>query len=288
MIRETSERAYIVAEIGINHNGDINIAKQLIAHASKAGVDAVKIQVRTPEVCVPREQWLVERDTPWGRLTYIDYRMKMEFNNLEILELMSHAKAMNVDIFPSVWDRDALERMRVMRVLDFPAIKIPSAMATNHELIGEASWLCDKDNQTLVISTGMCDKETIIKAMVNVPWNTDLVVMHCTSTYPCPPEDLNLKGIVTLRKLLGTRIGYSNHSTGIMPCVIARALGAEVIEAHITLDRSMWGTDQSASIEPHGFAKMVKYIRDYEVMRGTGKLEIMDSELPALRKLRGE
>ena len=269
---------YIIAEIGINHNGDLDVCKQMIDAAVHAGVEAVKFQKRTPEVSTPPEQQKQMRETPWGYITYLDYRYKVEFNQDQYREIDRYCKQKGVAWFTSVWDEQAVD---FMEQFDTPAYKIPSASLTDHNLLRHVR----KTGRPLVISTGMSTMEQI-RAAVKVVGTANLVIMHCTSTYPCEPEELNLRMIRTLRDEFPCPIGYSGHEVGLVPPQVAVALGACMIERHLTLDRAMWGSDQAASVEPSGFERLVKYVRTAEASLGDGVKRVYESEKPSLKKLR--
>ncbi len=271
--------AYVIAEVGINHNGDLNTAKQIIDAAVHAGVDAVKFQKRTPDVSTPEAQKTQMRETPWGYITYIDYRHKVEFTAEQYHEIDLFCKEKKIPWMVSVWDEAAVD---FMEPFDTPAYKIPSASLTDHKLLKHAR----KTGKPIIISTGMSTMEQIRKA-VKLIGEENLVIMHCTSTYPCEPEELNLKMIETLRKEFPNNpIGYSGHEVGLVPSSIAVALGACMVERHMTLDRAMWGSDQAASVEPWGFETLVKYIRVAEASVGDGVKKVYDSELSSMKKLR--
>lgn len=269
---------YIIAEVGINHNGDIGLAKQLIDAAVDAGVDAVKFQKRTPELCVPPEQQDKMRDTPWGYITYLDYRHKVEFGQEEYEEIDAYCKKRGIDWFASVWDEPSVD---FLEQFEPTAVKIPSASLTDHDLLRHARSM----GRPMIVSSGMSTMEQIEQA-VEVLGQEDLVLCHSTSTYPCEPEELNLQVIETLRERFECPIGYSGHEVGLVPSAVAVALGACSVERHITLDRAMWGSDQAASVEPGGFRKLVKYIRVTEQALGDGVKRVYESELPARDKLR--
>src|SRR6266540_5640106 len=271
--------AFIIAEIGINHNGDVEIAKQMINAAVHAGADAVKFQKRTPEVCTPPEQQSQMRETPWGYITYLEYRKKVEFNENQYREIDKHCKQRGIIWMVSVWDEPSVE---FMEKFDTPAYKIPSASLTDHNLIKCAR----STGRPLILSTGMSTMEQIQEG-VKIAGEKDLVLMHCTSTYPCEPEELNLKMVETLhREFPELPIGYSGHEVGLVPTAIAVALGACMVERHLTLDRAMWGSDQAASVEPWGFETLVKYIRVTERSVGDGVKKVYPSEQSSLKRLR--
>jgi N-acetylneuraminate synthase len=270
--------AYIIAEIGINHNGDLNFAKQMIDAAVHAGVDAVKFQKRTPEVSTPPEQQKQMRETPWGYITYLEYRYKVEFGEAEYREIDRYCKNKGITWLASVWDEQSVD---FLSKFDTPAYKVPSASLTDHNLLRHVR----KAGKPMVISTGMSTIDQI-KTAVDVIGTDNLVIMHCTSTYPCDPEELNLRMIPALREMFPCPIGYSGHEVGLVPSAVAVALGACMVERHITLDRAMWGSDQAASVEPSGFERLVKYIRVSEASLGDGVKRVYDSELSSLKKLR--
>ncbi len=270
---------YVIAEIGINHNGDVEIAKQMIDAAFRAGVDAVKFQKRTPEECTPPEQQKQMRETPWGYITYLDYRYKVEFGKEEYAEIDRYCKEKGIAWMVSVWDESSVD---FMEQFDTPSYKLPSASLTDLDLIRKVRTT----NKPLILSSGMSTMEQIRKA-VDVAGDDNLGMMHCTSTYPCEPEELNLRMVETLhREFPNIPIGYSGHEVGLVPSTIAVALGACMVERHLTLDRAMWGSDQAASVEPGGFRKLVKYIRVTEQSLGDGVKKVYDSEKEPMKKLR--
>lgn len=269
---------YMVAEIGINHNGSIDIAKSLIDVAVKHGMDSVKFQKRTPELCVPPDQQKHMRETPWGYITYLDYRNKVEFGQAEYAEIDRYCKQVDMPWFASVWDEPSVDFLEQFNPVSY---KIPSASLTDHSLLRHVR----KTGRPIILSTGMSTMQQIQEA-VKVVGEQDLVITHATSTYPCDPEELNLKMIGTLRQTFSCPIGYSGHEVGLIPSVVAVSLGACMVERHITLDRAMWGGDQAASVEPGGVERLVKYIRVTEEALGDGIKKVYASELPSLRKLR--
>jgi len=271
--------AYIIAEIGINHNGDLGLAKEMIKAAAHAGADAVKFQKRTPEVCTPLAQQTQMRETPWGYITYLDYRYKVELGLEQYREIDRYCKELGIDWFVSVWDEQSVD---FMEQFDTPAYKIPSASMTDHNLLRHVR----KTGRPLIVSTGMSTMVQIHRAMEAVGLE-NLVIMHTTSAYPCDPDELNLKMIETLRREFPDNpIGYSGHEVGLVPSAVAVALGACSVERHFTLDRAMWGGDQAASVEPGGFERLVKYIRVTEQALGDGVKKVYNSELGPLKKLR--
>ncbi|HEV8551652.1 MAG TPA: N-acetylneuraminate synthase family protein [Polyangiaceae bacterium] len=273
------EPTYVVAEIGINHNGSVEMAKRLIDGAVQAGCDAVKFQKRTPELCVPREQWAIERDTPWGRLTYIEYRRRMEFGHDEFAELDRHAKRRGIPWFASCWD---IESVRFIERFDPPCHKVASACVTDLALLRAIA----ATGRPTMLSTGMSTFDEIERAVLSLG-RQNLLIAHSTSTYPCPPVELNLRMIHTLKhRWPDCPVGYSGHEPGLVPTWVAVGLGATFVERHITLDRTLWGSDQAASVEVTGFRRLVEHIRDIELALGDGIKRVQPGEVPVRNKLR--
>ncbi len=270
---------YVVGEIGINHNGELKNALALIDIARDAGLDAVKFQKRTPEVCTPRDQWDIERDTPWGRMTYIDYRHRVEFGEAEYRVIDEHCREVGIDWFASPWDVESVDFLSAFNV---PAHKVASACLTDDQLLRALR----ATGKTVILSTGMSTPEQIRHA-VEVLGSRNIVLCHATSTYPAAPAELNLRMINTLMtEYPNVPIGYSGHETGLQTTVAAVALGAVMVERHITLDRAMWGSDQAASVEPGGLSRLVRDIRVVEDALGDGVKRIYPGELTAMKKLR--
>lgn len=270
---------YVVGEIGINHNGELGNALALIDAAAEAGCDAVKFQKRTPEICTPRDQWDIERDTPWGRMTYIDYRHKVEFGEDEYRAIDEHCAKRGIDWFASPWDTEAVA---FLEKFDVPAHKVASASLTDDELLRALR----ATGRTVVLSTGMSTPQQIRHA-VEVLGSANILLCHATSTYPAKAEELNLRVINTLsEEYPNVPIGYSGHETGLQTTLAAVALGATFVERHITLDRAMWGSDQAASVEPGGLTRLVRDIRTIETALGDGVKRVYESELGPMKKLR--
>jgi N-acetylneuraminate synthase len=273
------EPVFVIAEIGINHNGSLQLAKRLIDGAVLAGADAVKFQKRTPELCVPREQWAIERDTPWGRMSYIDYRRKVEFGEREYAAIDRHCRERGILWFASAWDEQAVD---FMERFDPPAYKAASASLTDHALLRAMK----ATGRPLFLSTGMSTLEEIHDGIA-AAGRERLLVAHATSTYPCPVHELNLRMLLTLKAAYPEcPIGYSGHETGLAPTWAAVTLGATFVERHVTLDRAMWGSDQAASVEIGGLMRLVTNIRDIERSLGDGRKRVYAGELPQLEKLR--
>ena len=269
---------YIIAEIGVNHNGDLDTAKQMILSAKETGADAVKFQKRTPELCVPEDQRDIMRETPWGYISYMAYREKVEFGQAEYKEIDRFCREIGIDWFVSVWDEGSVDFIEQFNPACY---KLPSASLTDHNLLRKAR----ETRKPIIISTGMSTAEQI-KEAVKVVGLKDLAILHSTSVYPCDPDELNLRMIPTLKSQYDCPIGYSGHEVGLIPSVVAVGLGANIVERHFTLDRAMWGSDQAASVEPGGFRKLVKYIRVTEMSLGDGVKHVYESEQSSLKKLR--
>ena len=270
---------FVIGEIGINHNGSMDIAKRMIDGALLAGCDAVKFQKRTAEECVPEDQWHIERDTPWGRLTYIEYRHRMEFDEDQFAEIDRYCREKGMVWFASCWDEPSVD---FIEQFDPAVYKAASASLTDIALLKAM-----KDTgKPLMISTGMSTMADIEHA-VEALGHKDLLIAHSTSAYPCPVDQLNLNMIKTLQeKYPDVPIGYSGHEVGLAPTWAAVSLGATFVERHITLDRAMWGSDQSASVEIFGMQRLVNNIRDIEKSMGDGVKQVYENELPSLKKLR--
>tara|TARA_R100000005_G_scaffold96103_1_gene80716 strand:+ start:484 stop:1335 length:852 start_codon:yes stop_codon:yes gene_type:complete len=282
------KKTYIIGEIGINHNGDLDIAKRLIDIATVSGCDAVKFQKRNPEVCVPEHQKNVLRSTPWGEMTYLEYKYRVEFEKEEYDIIDSYCKERNIHWSASPWDMDSLT---FLEQYDIPFLKVPSAMLTNDELLEG----CVATGKRIIFSTGMSTQQEIDHAVevlrtakenYNNPHTMGL--LHCNSTYPAPLKDLNLSAIKTLaNQYPDFEIGYSGHEFRLGTSVAAVYLGASIIERHITLDRTMWGSDHMSSVEPQGLIKLVKGIRELEEAHGDGTIQVTESEKVVRDKLRG-
>ena len=275
-------KTYIIAEIGINHNGSIDIAKKLIDIAHVAGCDAVKFQKRNPDICVPEHQKQIMRDTPWGRITYLEYKYKVEFGQNEYNVINKYCTSKGIAWSASPWDIDSLQ---FLNQYNLPFIKIPSALLTNIELIKEAS----KADKKLILSTGMSNIDEIDKAVETIKLsnpNCQYALLHCNSSYPAPNKDLNLTCIQTLKNRYKCEVGYSGHEFGLTTTIASICFGATIIERHITLDRTMWGTDQMCSVEPQGLIKLVRGVKELNSALGDGVKRITETEIPIKDKLR--
>ena len=274
----TGHPTYVIAEIGINHNGDLEIAKQLIDAAVKAGCDAVKFQKRNPDVCVPEDQKAVERDTPWGKMTYLDYRYRVEFGKHEYDEIDAYCKQKHMDWFASAWDEDSVA---FMEAFNPPCHKIPSAMLTNDRLLK----VFGATERPLILSTGMSTMGEVEHAVKHLG-ERNLMLLHCNSQYPCPVGDLNLNVITTFREAFACPIGYSGHEVEIYPTLLAVALGACIVERHITVNKALWGSDQACSLEADELQELCRQIRSIEGVLGDGVKRLHAGERQALNKLR--
>ncbi|MGN6744199.1 MAG: N-acetylneuraminate synthase family protein [Amnibacterium sp.] len=272
------EPVYVIGEIGLNHNGDVEIAKKLIDVAAVAGVQAVKFQKRTPEISTPEHMKEVPRETPWGTMTYLEYRYRVEFEHEQYAEIGAYADSRGLDWFASPWDEPAVDFLEAMDVV---AHKVASASLTDKGLLRRLA----ATGKPVILSTGMSTLEQI-DAAVEVLGTDRLVMLHATSTYPLPPEEANLLMIDTLKERYGVPVGYSGHEPGLQISIAAVAMGAVAVERHITLDRAMWGSDHAASLEPHGLMSLVRDIRIIGTARGDGVKRVFPGELAPLSKLR--
>ncbi|WP_084100012.1 N-acetylneuraminate synthase family protein [Demequina sp. NBRC 110051] len=269
---------YVIAEIGLNHNGSVDNALRLIDVAIEAGCQAVKFQKRTPEISTPEHMKDTPRDTPWGTMTYLEYRYKVEFEKDEYAQIDAYCKARGIDWFASPWDEPAVDFLEEM---DTVAYKIASASVTDLGMLRRIK----ETGKPVILSTGMSTIEQIDTA-VETLGTDNLVILHATSTYPLPPEEANLLMIPTLAERYGLPTGYSGHEPGLQISVAAVALGAVAVERHITLDRTMWGSDHAASLEPGGLKTLVRDIRIIEQGLGDGVKRVFPGELAPLSKLR--
>jgi N-acetylneuraminate synthase len=273
----TGNPCYVVAEIGINHNGDLSIAKKLIDVAVASGCSAVKFQKRTIDVVYSAAELERPRDSPFGT-TNGELKRALEFGEPQYAEIAAHCKKAGITWFASPWDEasvDFLERFNV------PCHKVASASLTDDHLLRHLR----KTKKPVILSTGMSTLAQIDHA-VEVLGRHDLIVLHATSTYPASYEELNLKVIPVLGQRYNVPVGYSGHETGIASSVASVALGATMVERHLTLDRAMWGSDQAASLEPNGMQRLVRDIRLVETAFGDGKKRLLDREIPIMEKLR--
>ena len=272
---------YFIGEIGINHNGDMEITKKLIDAVNACNWDCAKFQKRNPDVCVPDHQKNIMRDTPWGKMTYLEYKYKVEFGKEEYDNINKYSSEKPVDWTASVWDIDSLE---FLMNYDVPFIKIPSALITNDDLVTASA----QTGKQIIMSTGMSTLEEIDKAFDLIcKHGNKPVVMHTNSSYPTPRKELNLSLIPMYKDRYDCVVGYSGHEPDLEPTVIAVSLGAEVIERHITLSHELWGTDQKSSLEVIGMDKLRKRCADIKDMFGSADKRVTESEIPIRKKLRG-
>ena len=275
------EKTHIIAEIGINHNGSIETALKLIDLAALAGCDSVKFQKRNPDVCVPEHQKNKIRSTPWGDMTYIEYKYRMEFGKEEYDIIDAYCKTRKIGWSASPWDLDSLSFLNNYNI---PYIKIASAMLTDENLVRA----CARTGKKIIMSTGMSTIEEIDLAItwLQTEGCSDYALLHCNSSYPAKLEELNLSCIKTLKNRYKCEVGYSGHEFRLGTSVASVYLGATIVERHITLDRTMWGSDHLSSVEPQGLIKLVKGIRELELAFGDGEKRVYDSEKPFREKLR--
>ena len=268
---------FIIAEIGINHNGDINLAKKLIKMAHDLGADAVKFQKRTVDVVYTQHELEMERPNPFGN-TNGDLKRGLEFGYDEYREIDEYCKSLSIMWFASCWDEESVD---FIEQFNPPCHKIASACLTNDKLI---SYIKNK-GRPILLATGMSTQEQIDHA-VDILGQDNLVIMHCTSTYPSSEAELNLNVIPNYIEKYECPIGYSGHEKGVFPSVLAASMGACAIERHITTDRTLWGSDHPASLEPDGLRRLVRDIRLLNTIKGDGKKVVYESELPIIKKLR--
>lgn len=283
MIGEEGASLYFIAEIGINHNGDVQLAKRLIDAAFAIGWNCVKFQKREPDIAVPEAQKNVPRDTPWGEMTYLDYKKRIEFGRDEYDMLDAYCKAKPLGWTASPWDLPSLE---FLLQYDVPFIKLASAVNGNKALIKAAC----ASGKPIIMSTGMCTQDELDRA---VSWledysNGDYILMHTNSTYPAANDKLNLRYIRTIKERYHCIAGYSGHEQNLEPTVIAAVLGAQVIERHVTLSHDMWGTDQKASLEINAMDMLYKRCAGVSDMLGMGEKTLDEAEMQVRMKLRGE
>lgn len=274
------KKPFLIGEIGINHNGSIDLAKKLIELAVTSGFDAVKFQKRDPDISTPEKQKLKLRQTPWGDMTYLDYKKKIEFGDNEFNEIDKFCKKKKIIWFASAWD---LPSQKFLKKYKLKYNKVASAMLTNIDLIEK---IADEKKLTL-ISTGMSTIKDISKA-VNIfrKKKCKFLLMHCVSTYPCPIENLNLNLIQTLKKKFKCEVGYSGHESSVSPSIIAFMMGATYIERHISLDRSMWGTDQAASLSESGMKNLSDILNKSQYVLGDGIKRLSKQESDLLKKFK--
>jgi len=276
------KKPYLIAEVGINHNGDIKLAKKLIDATFACSWNCVKFQKRNPDICVPEKQKNLPKDTPWGRMTYLEYKKRLEFGKKEYDYINRYCREKPIDWTASVWDLDSL---KFIKKYNPPFLKIPSAHLTNLKLLKEASIT----GIPIIASTGMSTLKEIDNAVVVLKkYSSQFALLHCNSSYPAELSELNLKAIPCLANRYKCNVGYSGHEYGLISTTAAIVLGAKIIERHITLDHSMWGTDQLASIEPQGMDKLYKQISNSGLFLGDGKKIVYETELAIRRKLRGD
>ncbi|ROO90051.1 N-acetylneuraminate synthase [Actinocorallia herbida] len=269
---------YVIGEIGINHNGDMSICRQLIDVAANAGCDAVKFQKRTPEICVPVEQQSKIRSTPWGDMTYLEYKHRVEFDHEQYAEIAKYCGERGLQWFASPWDVPSVD---FLEEFDVVTHKVASASITDRELLRALA----ATGKPVILSTGMSEIAEIDEA-VEILGTENLVILHATSTYPLPAEEANLRTITTLRERYGVPVGYSGHERGLQISLAAVTLGACAIERHITLDRTMWGSDHAASLEPTGLQHLVRDIRVIETALGDGVKRVFPGEAEPRERLR--
>lgn len=265
--------AYLIGEIGINHNGELDNAQSLVYMAHAFGFDAVKFQKRNPDVCVPESKKNDIRSTPWGDMTYLDYKHRIEFGAAEYNAINNTCIQLGLDWSASPWDMDSLD---FLDSYNLPWIKVSSAALTDLNMIEE----CAKRYDWVIMSTGMATMEEIGTAVEAAKAAKRITLLHCNSEYPAPVDGLNLNCIKTLsQQFPHCEVGYSGHEYGLVTSIASVALGATVIERHITLDKTMWGTDHMCSVEPHGMIKLARGVRELESALGDGVKKVSEAEM---------
>ena len=273
-------KTFLIAEIGINHNGSLENAKKLVLLAKKYQFDTAKFQKRDLDICIPDAQKNEMRETPWGNISYLNYKKKIELTVSQYKELNNFSKKIGIDIFVSCWDTSSLKQMKKLK---FKYNKIPSAMITNINFLEEVA----KERKKTFISTGMCTMRDIERAVKIFKKNKcKFVLMHSVSIYPCEEKVLNLNLIKTLKDKFKCEVGYSGHESTVSPSITAYFLGADYIERHITLKRASWGTDQAASLEESGIENLTSLLRKIPLALGDGKKRFLDEEKKVSKKMR--
>lgn len=273
-------KPFLIAEIGINHNGKLKEAFKLIDLAKKYDFDAVKFQKRDPDISTPEVQKNLMRDTPWGYISYLDYKKKIEFSEKDYRQIDKYCKKKKIYWFASAWDINSLKFLKKYKL---KYNKVASALLTNLNFLDHVA----KEKKHTFISTGMASINDVKKAVKIFKKNKcKFTLLHCVSTYPCKEENLNLLGINQLKKIFKCDVGYSGHEDSVSPSIIASLLGATVIERHITLDRSNWGTDQASSLSEDGIKLFTSIIKKIPIMLGDGKKKIIKEEKKMLKKFK--
>lgn len=275
-----SKKIFLIGEVGINHNGSLSLAKKIILAAKKNGFDAVKFQKRNPEISVPDNKKDELKNTPWGTMTYLKYKKKIEFEKKEYDQIDKYCKKLKIDWFASPWDIDSLD---FLKQYNLKYNKVPSAMLTNLDLLKAIA----KEKKYTFISTGMSNMKQIETAINIFKKNKcKFAILHCVSSYPAKDKDLNLNMIKTLKDKFKCDVGYSGHEKSVNPSVYAAVLGARYIERHITIDRTLWGTDQSASLEINGMALLSELTSKIDILLGDGKKTFLPDEKLKLKSMK--
>jgi sialic acid synthase SpsE len=273
-------KIYVIAEIGINHNGNLDQALELIKIAKDAGADCVKFQKRTPDICVPDDQKNILRETPWGTLTYLQYKKVIEFGKKEYDVIDRYCNSIGIDWTASVWDIPSFEFLSKYQI---PFVKIPSACITDVDLL---SHINSKSYNTIMISTGMSTSDQIDRA-VQLLKNKIWSILWCNSSYPSTYNEIDINVLSTLRESYpNLTIGYSGHEVDLLPTIVACSAGAKIVERHVTFDKTAWGTDHKCSLEPHELTELIKNIRNIETILGKSEITVYPSEIKIAKKLR--
>lgn len=279
LFKNSNEKSYNIAEIGINHNGDIELAKELIRVSHQIGFDCVKFQKRVPELCVPLNKRDELRTTPWGKMTYFEYKKKIEFSKHEYDEINNYCKNLGIDWSASAWDTKSID---FLSQYDLPFIKVPSDKCSDLKFIQALEGI----NIPIVVSTGGTDFNQV-KKILDILKNSKVVLLQCTSIYPCPTDKVNFKVMNALKNKFKVPVGFSSHHTSPMITAMSVPYGAKITEVHVTLDRAMWGTDQAMSLEPRGMQIMISAIKNFELALGNYEKEISEEEKTTLSRTVG-
>ncbi len=271
--------SYNIAEIGINHNGDLQLAKKLIKVSYDNGFDAVKFQKRVPELCVPDHKRNEKKITPWGEMTYFDYKKKIEFSSEDYKEIDIYCKELGIDWSASAWDIESIE---FLKAFNLPFFKVPSDKNTDLDFIKALKNV----NCPIILSTGGTNIDQV-KDILKILQGNKVALLQCTSIYPCPTDKVNLRVINNLKSQFNVPVGFSSHHTSPMITAMSVAYGARITEVHVTLDRAMWGTDQAMSLEPRGGQILISAIRDFELALGSSSKEVLLQEQKILSRTVG-
>ena len=274
-----SSNTYTIAEIGINHNGDLNLAFELIKLCKENGFDAVKFQKRVPDLCVPNEKRQEIRSTPWGKISYIDYKEKIEFSKIEYDKIDDYCKSLEIEWSASAWDTESLS---FLNEYDLPFIKIPSDKNSDITFIKNLK----KIHKPIIISSGGTTIENLTE-ILEILNEKQIALLQCTSIYPCPSDKINLSVMNDFKDRFKIPVGFSSHNSSPILTAMAAAYGAQIIEVHVTLDRTLWGTDQAMSLGPRGGEILIRSIKQFELAKGNPEKFVYPDESKTLSRTVG-